>query len=213
MNGSQISMIPREPASEDRDRSDGRLRAAAMESHRPGFRGNLLEEFSLLFEDDEDSWSDDELLERGIQEWLAAVGFEEGVHSEVHSLPEQGLSRALIRRLQKVVFAPKVPRVEVGAGNDSSEQDDCSVCLEHFVPGQQLICLPCKHRFHPDCLTPWLESHAKCPYCRAKVSFDGGSGAASSSQTGNGSTVSLIEDDLIAWMEAVDSELSQLRVR
>lgn len=183
-----------------------------MAVFRPSFRGNLLEEFSLLFEDDEDSWSDDELLERGIQEWLAAVGFEEAAHSDVHSLSEQGLSKSLIRRLQKVVFVPNVPRADAGVASDHSELEDCSVCLEHFVSGQQLISLPCKHRFHPDCLTPWLESHAKCPYCRAKVSFEG-TGAASSSQTGNGSAVSLTEDDLIAWMEAVDSELSQLSVR
>eukprot|EP00250_Pteridium_aquilinum_P006568 c16457_g1_i1 orf=1347-2294(+) len=211
INSLQSAIISRE-ANEDTDRLDERLRAAAMQSHRPGFSANLLEEFSLLFEDDEDSWSDDELLELDIQEWLAAVGFEEAVHSDVHSLSEQGLSKALIRRLQKVVFVPRGTRADTGVATVSLDQEDCSVCLEHFVSGQQLICLPCKHRFHPDCVTPWLESHAKCPYCRANVTFER-TDAASSSQTGSGSTVSLIEDDLIAWMEAVDSGLSQLSIR
>lgn len=204
-SGLPSAMLPREAANEGRDRLDERLRSSAMQSHRPGFRANLLEEFSLLFEDDEDPWSDDELLELGIQEWLAAVGFEEAVHSDAQSLPERGLSKAFIRRLPKVVF---VPREDNGVGSISLDQEDCSVCLEHFVVGQQLICLPCKHRFHPNCLTPWLELHAKCPYCRAKVSME-----ATSSQTGTESAVPLIEDDLIAWMEAVDSGLSQLSMR
>ncbi|MCO5606154.1 hypothetical protein L7F22_060341 [Adiantum nelumboides] len=203
--------MPREAGNEARDQLDERLRSSAMQSHRPGFRANLLEEFSLLFEDDEDPWSDDE-LEIGIQEWLSAVGFEEAIHTDVQSVPEQGLSKTLIRQLPKVVYVRQVSQEERGVGSLSSDQEDCSVCLEHFVVGQQLICLPCKHRFHPNCLTPWLENHAKCPYCRAKVSFEG-AGAASSSQNGNDSAVSLIEDDLIAWMEAVDSGLSQLSIR
>ncbi|KAI5063662.1 hypothetical protein GOP47_0022209 [Adiantum capillus-veneris] len=211
-SGLQGAIMPREAATEGRDRLDERLWSSAMQSHRPGFRANLLEEFSLLFEDEEDPWSDDELLELGIEEWLAAVGLDEAVHSDVQSAPEQGLSKALIRRLPRVAYVPQVSREDRGVGSISSDQEDCSVCLEHFVMGQQLICLPCKHRFHPNCLTPWLENHAKCPYCRAKVSFDG-AGAASSSQSGNESAVSLIEDDLIAWMEAVDSGLSQLCIR
>lgn len=211
-NSSQRAVFSREAANEDRDQLEERLRAVSMQSHRPSLRGNLLEEFSLLFEDDDDSWSDDELLERGIQEWLEAVGFEESVHSDAHSLSEQGLGKSFIRRLQRVVFVPNVARADTGVACGSLEQEDCSVCLEHFVSGQQLICLPCKHRFHSDCLIPWLESHAKCPYCRAKVSLEG-LGAASSSQSGNASEVSFIEDDLSAWMETLDSELSQLNVR
>ncbi|KAG6526079.1 hypothetical protein ZIOFF_016056 [Zingiber officinale] len=34
---------------------------------------------------------------------------------------------------------------------------DCSICLERFVEGEELIQLSCRHRFHPDCLEPWAK--------------------------------------------------------
>ncbi|KAH7298206.1 hypothetical protein KP509_25G032100 [Ceratopteris richardii] len=203
-NRTSMPIRTREAASEDVLRLEEMLRSLSVQSHRPGFRESLLEDFSLLFEDDVDPWGDEEFMELGIQEWLARVGFEEAVLEDGESLPEQGLSRSTIRRLPKEVFRSQSTH-DRGA---SSDQEDCSVCLEHFVVGQQLICLPCKHRFHPNCLSPWLENHAKCPYCRAKVSIEGGV-ASSSRQTGSGRTMSsLSEDELIAWMEAVDSGLS-----
>jgi hypothetical protein len=32
----------------------------------------------------------------------------------------------------------------------------CSVCTEDFVKGQNTRVLPCKHKFHPECIDPWL---------------------------------------------------------
>lgn len=32
----------------------------------------------------------------------------------------------------------------------------CSVCVEDFEKGQDLRVLPCKHKFHPECIDPWL---------------------------------------------------------
>ena len=32
----------------------------------------------------------------------------------------------------------------------------CSVCVEDFEKGQDVRVLPCKHRFHPECIDPWL---------------------------------------------------------
>ncbi|XAR72954.1 hypothetical protein NMG60_11019771 [Bertholletia excelsa] len=46
---------------------------------------------------------------------------------------------------------------------------DCSICLESFVEGDELLCLPCGHRFHSDCLDPWLLTCGDCPYCRRGV--------------------------------------------
>lgn len=28
---------------------------------------------------------------------------------------------------------------------------------------------PCKHSFHPECLSTWIQNKAECPTCRAKV--------------------------------------------
>lgn len=45
--------------------------------------------------------------------------------------------------------------------------NDCAICLENFNAGEQMQILQCKHYYHPECITPWLEkSTNKCPKCR-----------------------------------------------
>ena len=52
-------------------------------------------------------------------------------------------------------------------GWKSAEQDDeCVVCLEELKTGDILVHLPCAHRFHWNCVVPWLESTSHCPCCR-----------------------------------------------
>ncbi|KAL2482747.1 RING/U-box superfamily protein [Forsythia ovata] len=50
-----------------------------------------------------------------------------------------------------------------------TEQEECAVCLEHFMAGDTLMQLPCAHRFHSKCLVPWLENNAQCPCCRLEI--------------------------------------------
>lgn len=42
----------------------------------------------------------------------------------------------------------------------------CSVCLDDFEIGVEAKEMPCKHKFHSECLLPWLELHSSCPVCR-----------------------------------------------
>jgi hypothetical protein len=57
-------------------------------------------------------------------------------------------------------IAPAQPAVAAAAsGNDSSSNDGtlgCSICTEDFERGQDLRVLPCDHKFHPECVDPWL---------------------------------------------------------
>lgn len=32
----------------------------------------------------------------------------------------------------------------------------CSVCTDEFIKGQNVRVLPCNHKFHPECIDPWL---------------------------------------------------------
>jgi hypothetical protein len=83
--------------------------------------------------------------------------------------------------------------LKVGAG--ISSDDCCSICLEHYAPGDvvaRMRCLPaatddddgkesdantttttttkrCKHWFHKDCIMQWLENHDECPMCRVDM--------------------------------------------
>eukprot|EP00591_Stephanopyxis_turris_P009597 CAMPEP_0195525776 /NCGR_PEP_ID=MMETSP0794_2-20130614/26391_1 /TAXON_ID=515487 /ORGANISM="Stephanopyxis turris, Strain CCMP 815" /LENGTH=276 /DNA_ID=CAMNT_0040656307 /DNA_START=214 /DNA_END=1044 /DNA_ORIENTATION=- len=42
----------------------------------------------------------------------------------------------------------------------------CSICLEDYVEGEKIKCLPCKHCFHSECIVPWLtKRQSTCPLC------------------------------------------------
>ncbi|KAM3581529.1 hypothetical protein VKS41_006361 [Umbelopsis sp. WA50703] len=48
-----------------------------------------------------------------------------------------------------------------------TEQQSCSICLEHFGSMVKVRLLPCQHAFHPVCIDPWLTKHsAECPMCK-----------------------------------------------
>lgn len=55
---------------------------------------------------------------------------------------------------------PALAAVSIAAnGKDAVSHDQnlgCSICTEDFEKGQDLRVLPCDHKFHPDCVDPWL---------------------------------------------------------
>jgi hypothetical protein len=57
-------------------------------------------------------------------------------------------------------IAPAQPATAAAAtGRDSASNDEnlgCSICTEDFEMGQDLRVLPCNHKFHPECVDPWL---------------------------------------------------------
>ncbi|CBY00064.1 hypothetical protein LEMA_P076530.1 [Plenodomus lingam JN3] len=58
-------------------------------------------------------------------------------------------------------------------GTDGTSHDanlGCSICTEDFEKGQDLRVLPCNHKFHPDCVDPWLLNvSGTCPLCRVDL--------------------------------------------
>ncbi|PIA33087.1 hypothetical protein AQUCO_04200090v1 [Aquilegia coerulea] len=76
-----------------------------------------------------------------------------------------GLNREEVDCLNREVFTIKAIDdallLEVGL--------ECSICLDKFHEGDDLICLPCEHRFHFNCLYPWVRTCGDCPNCRAGV--------------------------------------------
>ncbi|KAI3980917.1 hypothetical protein MKX01_025482 [Papaver californicum] len=51
----------------------------------------------------------------------------------------------------------------------NSQREVCSICLEEFGTQRQVTHLPCFHKYHSDCVLPWLTNHSHCPYCRTHV--------------------------------------------
>ncbi|KAK4707635.1 hypothetical protein R3W88_028560 [Solanum pinnatisectum] len=49
------------------------------------------------------------------------------------------------------------------------KETECVICLEQLVPkkeGGKIICMPCSHMFHGDCIITWLDTSHYCPICR-----------------------------------------------
>ena len=103
------------------------------------------------------------------------------VQQPVGSALNGGASESLIQSLLVETYeAPQPSPCEMdmeegGARNDeiasqdSQEGDQCSICFDTYEQGDQLRVLPCKHRFHLECVDPWLKTNKSCPLCKHEV--------------------------------------------
>ncbi|KAK2813636.1 hypothetical protein FQN50_000033 [Emmonsiellopsis sp. PD_5] len=49
----------------------------------------------------------------------------------------------------------------------------CPICADDFIKGQDVRLLPCQHKFHPECVDPWLINvSGTCPLCRVNLNPD-----------------------------------------
>jgi len=46
---------------------------------------------------------------------------------------------------------------------------NCAVCQDCYKEGEEICTLGCNHKFHKDCIHPWLDLHNSCPLCRKTI--------------------------------------------
>ncbi|XP_068625883.1 uncharacterized protein [Battus philenor] len=47
--------------------------------------------------------------------------------------------------------------------------EECTICFELMQTSQEVMYLPCTHRFHQACILPWLQEQQTCPNCRKRA--------------------------------------------
>ncbi len=51
----------------------------------------------------------------------------------------------------------------------ANDQPQCNVCLGPYELGDEVRTLPCRHKYHKQCIDPWLRTNAICPICKCSV--------------------------------------------
>lgn len=54
------------------------------------------------------------------------------------------------------IGAAEAPKTDEGEEYKTDNGLACSVCTDDFIKGQDIRVLPCNHKFHPECIDPWL---------------------------------------------------------
>ncbi|KAL9686021.1 hypothetical protein QQ045_023476 [Rhodiola kirilowii] len=72
-------------------------------------------------------------------------------------------AKSVVENLAVVV----VTQVDVDNNNSL-----CAVCKDEMCVGEKAKTLPCSHKYHGDCIIPWLGIRNTCPVCRFELPTD-----------------------------------------
>jgi ankyrin repeat protein len=84
-----------------------------------------------------------------------------------------------IREISRANLAPHVQRQNEARqrierdGPDLNQKEKCPICLAPVTEVEDMN-LPCGHRGHEECLTPWIEENDSCPICKTPPSSSDG---------------------------------------
>ncbi|KAM3380871.1 E3 ubiquitin ligase BIG BROTHER-related [Capsicum galapagoense] len=65
-----------------------------------------------------------------------------------------------------------LPTVAVSKDDLEKNHATCAICKDEMNLGEEARQLPCAHRYHGDCILPWLGIRNTCPVCRYELPTD-----------------------------------------
>ena len=81
----------------------------------------------------------------------------------------QTAERTLVYQVHVAFVEARMRNTTLTTIEQGSDVDLCEICLDSYPVGTTLKCLPCKHKFHDECISKWLELKSTCPKCRSKT--------------------------------------------
>nr|CAB3265646.1 RING finger protein 215-like [Phallusia mammillata] len=93
-----------------------------------------------------------------------------------HEVSLQEMTERTVKNMQVQIFRLRARKKRIGnlfggTSNPDLKQktERCAVCLDNYYSLQRLRVLPCGHRFHINCVDPWLLTRRTCPLCKYDI--------------------------------------------
>ncbi|KAF8083685.1 hypothetical protein N665_0756s0003 [Sinapis alba] len=101
------------------------------------------------------------------EDYLHTTEYEMLFEAEISSgLGKPPASKSFIKNLKVATLSKE----------DVRENDEdamcCAVCREEMCVGKEVAELPCRHKYHSECIVPWLGIRNTCPVCRFELPSD-----------------------------------------
>ena len=93
-------------------------------------------------------------------------------------LVSRGVKKEGLQKLSSADWKAELERAEAegaltnGEGGASPKLDvepKCVICQYDFCEGELVCTLPCKHKFHTQCVEQWLQVRNECPFCKHEI--------------------------------------------
>jgi Ring finger domain len=99
------------------------------------------------------------------------------VATVIQHVSKRLLTEDQVKELQEERFRKETNETYKTDGQEEEEEEEkegnkcaCAICIDDFEESDKLRVLPCGHRFHDDCLFPWLTKRdSTCPLCKFDV--------------------------------------------
>ncbi|CAH9143867.1 unnamed protein product [Cuscuta epithymum] len=81
------------------------------------------------------------------------------------SISKPPASKSVVKNLPEVILSKE-------DDPDKNDATICAVCKDEMSIGEMVRVMPCAHKYHQNCIFPWLGLRNTCPVCRYELPTD-----------------------------------------
>ncbi|KAJ6393111.1 hypothetical protein OIU77_022567 [Salix suchowensis] len=96
--------------------------------------------------------------------FLMRIGFQESLLNDYEMLLALDESNS-----QHGAAARQINSLPESVVQTDNLEETCAICLEAPAIGEKIRHLPCLHKFHKECIDPWLSRKTSCPICKCGI--------------------------------------------